>query len=97
MRISGIFAGVAVALAAASAGAYTDTELLEVAQNPEIVPYAEKVRDELRRGGYACDSVSRMNAFPQGGSSMLVVIHCSGGQKYEALWEGTSVRVKQLP
>ena len=98
MRSPAILIGAVIILAASSAAGatYTEADLLEVSTHPELAGYADKVREALHVSGKRCDGIVKMNAFPQGGTSMLAVAHCSGGQKKEALWNGSSVQITQL-
>ena len=99
MRIAAILSAAVTLLWTSAAGAvtYTADDLLTVAAHPELAPYAAKVRDVLVATGRACDEVVRLNAFPQGGSAMLVAVHCRAGQRYEAAWDGTNVQVTAVP
>lgn len=93
MRISAIIFGAAVALASTgtAAATYSEADLLTVSANPELADFATKVRDLLVAAGKACDSVSKMNAFPDSGGTVLAVAYCKSGQKYEAVLDGTTV------
>ena len=99
MRIPAILAGTIAVLAAcgATAASYSEADLITVAAQPELVPFATKVRDLLQLHRKACDAVVKMNAFPQGGNVLLAVVHCSSGQRYEALLGGPSTEITQVP
>ena len=96
MRIPAVLLGAMIALSASGAAADNDNDLIVVSSNPDLAPFAAKVRDLLIANGKPCDRVTKLNAYPQTGNALLAVLHCSGGQRYEGLFDGSSVQISTV-
>ena len=99
MRLRSVCVGFAIALTLFGKGAwgFSDDALISVSANPELAPFAAKMQQILQSNGKACDGIVKLNATPQSGNALLVAAACTGGQKYEALLDGTSIQIKSVP